>query len=108
MNRVECEVSTCLYHNDHLCSLDKIIVEGPSANHKEETCCMSFVEQGAAGENAVGVPFDAVSETGIHCEARNCSYNEKCRCTADEIEVANYHPNASAKSDTLCATFTAD
>ncbi|WP_159459719.1 DUF1540 domain-containing protein [Scatolibacter rhodanostii] len=107
MNHLECEVSTCMHFDKNLCTLNKIMVEGPAAHDKEETCCMSFSEKMSSGQNAVGVPHDAKPQTGIDCKAENCTYNSSCKCTASNVKVANCHPNVSAKCDTHCATFAA-
>ena len=108
MNRLECEVNTCMHYDDNYCTLNKILVEGPSANHKEETCCMSFAEQMSEGRNAVGVPNNVSADTKIDCKAKTCVYNEHSKCTADFVKVSNCHPNASAKCDTHCDTFLVD
>lgn len=105
MNRVECEVSTCMHFDKNLCMLNKIRVEGPSAHDREQTCCMSFSEKLSGGQNAVGMPNNATQDTGINCKADNCSYNDNCKCTANLVKVTNCHPNVSAKCDTHCATF---
>jgi len=41
---------------------------------------------------------------GIHCDVRNCVYNEKgCYCHADSISVGP--SNATRGSETVCVTF---
>ena len=41
---------------------------------------------------------------GIHCDVRNCVYNEAgCECHADHIAVGPSH--AATGSETACVTF---
>lgn len=41
---------------------------------------------------------------GIHCDVRNCVYNENgCSCHAEKISVGP--SNATRGSDTVCVTF---
>lgn len=39
----------------------------------------------------------------VLCEAKNCTFNESCKCTADTIDIAG--TAASASTDTQCKSF---
>jgi len=100
MTNLDCTVSTCLYNKDDSCSRDNIHIEGTTAKVTEETCCKSFVER---KENMSNSAADAAKPTNILCDAKNCIYNEECRCDAEHIGVAGR--NACDCKETECASF---
>lgn len=107
MNKVECHVASCTHHNNNLCQLDKIQVDGPAAKEKGQTCCLSFDEKIGSAQNAVGSSSsrEASPETGIHCKAGNCSYNSNSKCSANCITVGSSCATVSSKSGTECSSF---
>ena len=104
-NRLECTVTACR-HNDHnLCDLPGIKVEGPGARESRQTCCESF-EPRNEGENSLCSSCGCAStETAIDCKAKNCTYNNDCRCEAECVCVGCSCGDVSGKSGTECCTF---
>jgi hypothetical protein len=50
--------------------------------------------------SSVGMPG---TETGIHCEAQNCCYNEQCSCHAQHVDISG--AAACQCRETECVTF---
>lgn len=100
MTRLKCSVKNCTHNDDCLCAENNITVGGQSADKPKETCCESFQERSGRMTNAVehGTP-----ETSVGCHARNCRFNEDCKCQADEIGIAG--SNACCCAETECASF---
>lgn len=97
-----CSVENCGYNSEHLCSLNKISVDGSSATNSENTCCASFVQQSDSFSNCAGCE-SATKQTEVGCEAENCVYNEECICHAEAIDVCGC--GAEKASGTECSTF---
>ena len=101
MPRLDCNVETCRYNQEHGCTRDHIVVGGPRASVSEDTCCGSFEERrNESFRNSVGQPSERVA---IQCAACNCVHNEDCNCLADCVDVAGR--NANVCEDTVCGTF---
>ncbi len=104
MNKLECQVTTCRYNCDNLCSLPGIRVDGPAARESSQTCCESYEErQQGSPENAVS--GSASTETDIECKAEHCAYNHDCRCEAECVCVGCCCSEPTSKSGTECCTF---
>ena len=88
MTILKCSATTCAYNEDMLCSRGEINVMGDSAKSSEETSCGSFREksQGAMNSAKNSCGCETIQ---IDCKAHNCTYNEKCKCTAAAIDVAS-------------------
>ena len=102
MTILKCSATTCAYNEDMLCSRGEINVMGDSAKSSEETSCASFREksQGAMNSAKNSCGCETIQ---IDCKAHNCTYNEKCKCTAAAIDVAG--SGAKVCSETKCDTF---
>lgn len=101
MPELKCTVQTCRHNKNFLCDLDHIQVGGSDARKARETCCDSFQER--RGDTYFNVTGDASPATDIHCEAKDCMYNEQCKCHAGKISVEG--SNACHCESTECATF---
>ena len=101
MPELKCTVQTCRHNKNFLCDLDKIQVGGSNAKRAGETCCDSFQER--HGDTYSNVAGEADPATDIHCEAKECKYNEQCKCHAGKISVEG--SNACRCESTDCATF---
>lgn len=102
MPDLKCTVQTCVHNKQFLCSLDKIQVGGQDATTARETCCDSFQERkGDSYSNDVNGYVNEV--TDIDCKAKECMYNENCKCHAGKISVEG--SNACKCESTECATF---
>lgn len=106
MNKLKCQVNTCRYNKDNLCSLNKIQVDGPAAMESRETCCASYAERtrSARNESSCGCASPKES-TDIHCSAEHCTYNENKKCHADCVCVGCCCSDPSVVSETECSTF---
>lgn len=104
MPALVCSAQNCLYNNAMYCSRGNIDVAGEDAKACQETCCASFQERELANmRNAVGTP---TTNTEIGCEAKNCKYNEKCRCRAIHVDISG--AAASRSDQTECVTFSGE
>lgn len=97
-----CSAQNCVYNNAMYCSKDDIRVGGSEAKKCQETCCESFQERKMdSAKSSMGTPSQ---ETGIDCKADHCTYNDKCRCTAGQVDITG--AAACNCGETECATFT--
>lgn len=103
MTILNCSASTCIYNKDQLCSKGQIEVIGSDARHADETCCGSFREQGTESVTNSQKGQCGCDKINIDCKAKECTYNEHCRCTAAAIDIDGY--NACTCQDTKCSTF---
>ena len=101
MTKLDCNVTGCVHNAENCCCKNMIVVEGHTAREKCDTCCGSFDEKkGGVFRNLFKTPE---SRLEIDCEAVNCVYNEKRRCSAGKIGITG--DGASDASHTECATF---
>lgn len=104
MTNLRCDVTNCVYNEEHLCDKSSIKVSGNDANSPKETCCSSFHNNDGSTKNRSS--GTASLETAIECSAHNCTYNEHAKCNARSIEVSGL--GASNKEATLCSSFYED
>lgn len=104
MTNLECSVFNCANNKDNLCCRPDIHVNGPSACASEQTCCSSFVDATAGAQNSTGYSFPNTS-LQISCDARNCTFNQNERCSADHIRVSPEEQFPDTESKTECASF---
>lgn len=104
MNLLNCSVENCANNKNHMCSLQKIKVEGPGACVPSQTCCYSFATRGNA-ENVVARTSD--EETNILCKAENCKHNKRGHCNAENVTITNIQGISNVMSETECLTFSA-
>lgn len=96
-----CSAQSCVYNDAQCCCKGDIKVDGDQAQKCQDTCCASFQER--RGENAkssMGTPCQTVQ---VDCKAKNCSFNESCKCSADKIGIAG--ASACQCDQTECASF---
>lgn len=106
MNKLYCNVDTCINNKNDLCARSSIKVDGCKATCENETCCASFGNRGQSYENAVSTNMDVIPETDITCDVKNCIYcGENNRCTATSVNVSGQGVNDSLQ--TQCSTFKA-
>lgn len=101
MPELKCTVQTCLHNKNFCCDLDNIIVGGESARNASGTSCKSFEER--KGHSCGNVIGEATPTSQIDCKARECCYNDNCRCNAGKISMEG--SNACRCEQTECATF---
>mgnify|MGYP003292362994 CR=1 FL=1 len=104
MPELKCSVQTCVHNKQNLCELDAIEVMGSSAQRPGETSCGSFVER--TGNEYSNSVKDVSITSNIDCQARECKYNESCKCHAGKIDVSG--SDASQSEETECSTFRKD
>ncbi len=102
MPALVCSAQNCVYNNAMYCSRGNIDVAGEEAKACQDTCCASFKERELANlRSAVGTP---TTNTEIDCKAKNCKYNEKCKCRAIHVDISG--AAACRCEQTECVTFT--
>lgn len=101
MPELKCSVQTCVHNKQNYCDLDAIEVKGNTAQTAGETSCASFVEK--KGNEYSNSMKEATPTSNIDCQARECLYNNSCKCNAGKINVAG--TDACQSEDTECATF---
>lgn len=104
MTELKCNVHTCVHNKNYLCDLDAIEVAGSSAQTARDTSCASFVEK--KGDNYSNAAKEASMTSNITCHARECQYNDSCKCQAGKISVGGNE--ACRSEETECATFKKD
>ena len=100
MPKLSCDVTTCGYNTQNLCSKQGITIGGQQAVSYSATECESFTESSGAFTSSSA---SASLNSSISCEASNCSYNEAGMCGAEVVSVGG--GLASSASETKCATF---
>ncbi len=101
MTQLKCSAQTCMYNEDQYCCKGDIMVEGKNAKEPSGTCCASFRERTEGSmRNAISHPSRNIE---VDCEAKDCVYNDSCKCTAESINIAGSH--ACHCGDTECARF---
>lgn len=101
MTRLDCSVVNCTYNKDNSCCKDNIHVAGRDAKVTDQTCCDSFRERRYDGaRNGDDIPS---KPTEVSCDAADCTYNQRCKCHADQIQVSG--ANACECGQTECSTF---
>lgn len=103
MPLLNCMVTHCVYNKDELCSRGDIRIGGREARVADETCCDSFRDraEGTAVNSVTG--GCGCSSIHVDCEAEGCTYNENCKCTANEVNIDG--ACADRCEDTVCETF---
>lgn len=100
---LDCYVTSCVYNANRCCGKGDIVVNGKDAKESRETICDSFKER--KGDSMKNVVNSMSKDIAIICEATNCRFNENKNCMAEHISIAG--GNASASSETECASFDA-
>ena len=96
-----CSATSCAYNEDCKCFAGNICVGGKKATTTSSTCCESFVDKADASfTNCSDCGGSCTCTSDIHCKAENCTYNENCKCCADDVNI-NCH-------DASCETFKCD
>jgi hypothetical protein len=99
-----------------LCSANKILINGMSAQSSTGTDCETFAEKGLKNAishltnmNIPGEIRQLFNQDGIHmypdiaCNAVRCRYNSDKRCEADRVLIMGAHARGS--DGTYCETF---
>lgn len=102
MTKLGCSVENCAYNANKMCKRENITVDGPEAKKPSETACKSFMAKGTNTLNSLSCSCVA-KETNVACDAVTCKYNQKNKCTAEEIAIAGVH--AMTNGETECGTF---
>lgn len=102
MTYLECRALNCINNHSRLCCLEGIEVCGPGANHVNETCCASFMDEADSYGNTVD-NRDAMPETEIECDAEKCVHNSEGYCAAEDVLIDGSY--AHRKEATDCNTF---
>lgn len=113
---LSCSATNCVNNMSGICSASTINVSGDDAHTSEATQCETFAEKGLRNSLANVLNMNVVGEfkqvftnesiemsPNIRCEARNCRYNEKKVCVADNIMVNGR--SAISIGRTQCETF---
>lgn len=101
MTKIDCNVVSCSYNEDHSCRRHGIDVMGEDAKMSCDTSCGSFTKH--ATQKASNMACSNCKDTDIHCDATKCKFNEKRKCTAESIGISGGH--ADSVRETECASF---
>lgn len=101
MTDLKCDVKTCAYNKEQLCSKGDIMVGGKQATTPKETRCESFRDK--EQDHFVSSLDHPTKSISIDCEAVNCKYNANYRCAAEHVNISGC--NACGCKETLCSTF---
>lgn len=107
MPALSCSATTCIYNKQELCSKGDVKIGGTSARQAQETCCESFQERMkdsmSNSMNSSMASGCGCTNIAIDCEAKNCQFNESCRCTAGGVQISG--SQACCCDDTRCSSF---
>ena len=103
MPTLSCSVRNCYYNKENRCCKENILVEGKHATTTDATTCDSFKVKNDSFTNSCECDRPANNALKVACRAENCSYNEKCMCHADHIDIAG--ADAHKSDQTECRTF---
>lgn len=101
---LKCNVQSCYYNADNMCSKGDIMVGGKNASESGETCCESFSYNGDGREKFTNSTCHPSSNISVDCEAEKCEYNSNYRCTASHVDIQGGCNSCNCK-ETACATF---
>ena len=105
MTVLNCSVKNCYYNKSSKCCKDGIQVGGTDATIVDATYCEDFrkVKDSATAksEHCDCVPD---KKKNVRCDAVRCTFNDNCRCHADEITIDGN--GATHQSQTECGSFT--
>ena len=68
-----------------------------------QTSCGSFRDRTTAAMQNSGTEHCGCEKINIDCKAQECTYNNKCNCTASAIDVAGCSTDGC--NETKCSTF---
>lgn len=104
MPKLKCSVKNCYYNESNQCCRDGIQVQGQDATIVDATYCGSFMEK-LDSVTAKNCHCEKAPETiqEVKCEAKNCIFNDNCKCHAEEIGIKGN--GAKHESQTECGSF---
>ena len=103
MTILHCSATKCIYNDNKLCSRGDIEITGDNAHRADETSCGSFRDRTTAAMQNSGAEHCGCEKINIDCKAQECTYNNKCKCTASSINVAGCSTDGC--NETKCSTF---
>lgn len=103
MPALNCSATTCVYNKQELCSKGDVKIGGPNAHQAGETCCESFQERMKDSMNNSMASGCGCENVSIDCAAKNCQFNDSCKCTAGGIQISG--SQACCCDDTRCSSF---
>ena len=114
---LSCSAVNCVHNLSGLCSANRILINGMSAQSSTGTECETFAEKGIKNAlthltnmNIPGEIRQIFNKDGIHmypeiaCNAVRCRYNSEKKCEADRVLIMGAHARGS--DGTYCETFT--
>ena len=105
MTDLQCDVTNCGNNKHFYCCRPDIMVSGPDASAKSQTYCSNFLDVQEVDEASDSVDHSEPNESlDIHCEARNCTYNDDRACKARHVDISTTAVN-NGQLKTQCSTF---
>ncbi len=97
---LQCSVHNCVHNNSNYCNLNQITIGGSNTYQPDGTNCENFINKSSALTNSISIntPY-----SNVNCNAEQCIYNKKLKCTANSIDISGY--TSSTSEETSCATF---
>lgn len=103
MPTLSCSVKNCYYNKENKCCKENILVEGKNATTTDATTCDSFKIKNDAFTNSCSCDASANNALKVLCRAENCTYNNKCVCNAEHIDISGQDAHKSEQTE--CRTF---
>lgn len=100
MNNLSCNVTTCVYNSQNLCSKESIKIAGKNTITANFTSCEDFRRK--TGE-LTSIVKSANTMLDVTCEAINCEHNKDNKCDASNITIGGDY--ALSEIQTECSTF---
>lgn len=101
MNNLLCNVTTCVYNSENLCSKESIKIAGKNTITANFTSCEDFRRK--TGELSSSSSKSANTVLDVTCEAINCEHNKDNKCDASNITIGGEY--ALSEVQTECSTF---
>lgn len=101
---LKCNVKSCYYNEDNLCSKGDITVGGRNASESRDTRCESFSYNGEGKGFFKNSICKASQSVNVDCEAGKCEYNSNYRCTAKHVDITGGCDSCDCR-ETACGTF---
>lgn len=102
MTRLNCNVTSCGNNYDNCCCRRDIKISGENAESSLNTCCSSYVMKSSTYANLTS-HFYPNPNLHVVCEVRECKFNSKAACTANEISINPF--GQIDVGNTQCASF---
>lgn len=104
MNNLLCNVTTCVYNSENLCSKESIKIAGKNTITANFTSCEDFRRKTGELSSISSISSKSANTMlDVTCEAINCEHNKDNKCDASNITIGGEY--ALSEVQTECSTF---